>query len=310
MALPAPNLDDRTFAQLVQEARQRIATSCPQWNDLSVGDPGMALVEVFAYLTETMIYRLNQVPDKVYIEFLRLLGVSLLPPQAASVNLLFRLSRPQEKALEIPRGTRVSVSRAESGGEPPIFVVGRSVSIAPGSTQAEGLAYNCDVVDAELLGKGTGVPGLAVNVARPPIVAPTGEDLDLMIGVEAAPGELSDREAARAFGGKPYRVWREVPNFTEVGNDTCVYTADRATGLITFAPAVRLRNEAGSLEEVPRALASVPAAGREIRAWYWRGGGPQGNLSGNTLTVLRVVNETHACRIGSFLGTAFGVESE
>jgi hypothetical protein len=49
MALPSPNLDDRTFAQLVEEARQRIIATCPEWSDLSVSDPGMALVEVFAY---------------------------------------------------------------------------------------------------------------------------------------------------------------------------------------------------------------------------------------------------------------------
>src|SRR5262249_26038964 len=127
MALPSPNLDDRTFAQLVEEARQRIRVSCPQWTDLSVSDPGMALLEVFAYLTDTMIYRLNRLPEKAYIAFLRLLGVSLLPPESASVKLLFKLSHSAEKPVEIPRGTRVSVARAESGSEPPIFVLPRSV---------------------------------------------------------------------------------------------------------------------------------------------------------------------------------------
>ena len=73
MPLPSPNLDDRSFAQLVEEARARIAASCPAWTDLSIGDPGMALVEVFAYLTETLIYRFNRVPEKAYVEFLRLL---------------------------------------------------------------------------------------------------------------------------------------------------------------------------------------------------------------------------------------------
>jgi len=288
MALVPPNLDDRTFAQLVQEARQRIMATCPEWNDLSIADPGMVLVEVFAYLTETMIYRLNRVPDKVYVEFLRLLGVSLLPPEAASVSLVFKRSRPSDKPLEIPRGTRVSVSRAESGKEPPVFVLARPVSIAPGSTEAETLAYHCDLVDAELVGKGTGLPGLSVNVGRPPIVASTTDELDdLIVGVEATAEELGGRAPAREFGGKAYRVWREVPNFTELGADTFAYRADRATGLITFAPAVRIRNATGALEEIPRALAAVPAAGREIRAWYQCGGGPLGNVSASTLTVLK-----------------------
>ena len=83
MTLPVPDLDDRTFLDLVTQARERIQQSCPQWTDLSVHDPGMALVEAFAYLTEVMIYRLNQVPEKAYLSFLNLLGVSRHPPAAA-----------------------------------------------------------------------------------------------------------------------------------------------------------------------------------------------------------------------------------
>src|SRR5438128_8872514 len=104
MALPSPNLDDRTFAQLVEEARQRIVATCPEWSDHSASDPGMVMVEVHAFLTETMMYRLNRVPEKAYIEFLRLLGVRLLPPESAGVNLVFKLTHSSEKSVEIPRG--------------------------------------------------------------------------------------------------------------------------------------------------------------------------------------------------------------
>jgi len=103
MALPVPNLDDRTFAQLVEAARQRILLTCPEWTDLSVGDPGMVLLEAFAYLTETMIYRLNRLPEKSYIAFLRLLGVTLLPPAPAAVELLFSRPQPEDKPVLIPR---------------------------------------------------------------------------------------------------------------------------------------------------------------------------------------------------------------
>jgi len=47
----SPNLDDRDFNQLVEEGKRRIARDCPQWTDLSPGDPGIVLLEVFAYLT-------------------------------------------------------------------------------------------------------------------------------------------------------------------------------------------------------------------------------------------------------------------
>jgi len=287
MALPSPNLDDRTFAQLVEEARARIQTSCPEWSDLSVSDPGMALVEAFAFLTETLIYRLNRVPQKAYIEFLRLLGVGLLPPEAAGVNLVFTLSKPATKPVEIPVGTRVTVSRSDSGGDPPIFTVSRTAVIAVGKTEAETLAHHCDLVLGELAGTGTGSGGLSVTVSRPPIIAETEAELDLVVGVEAQPGELADRVPAREYEGKTYRIWREVENFAQVGGDRFVYIADRTTGTITFAPAVRSRDESGSLKETAEPLAAVPAVGREIRIWYRRGAGANGNVAANTLTVLK-----------------------
>lgn len=287
MSLPSPNLDDRTFAQLVQDARARIGISSPEWTDLSVGDPGITLLELFAFLTETMIYRLNRIPEKAYIEFLRLLGVHLLPPEAASTEALFKLAKPSSKSTDIPRGTRVSVSRAESGADAPVFVVARAVSIPAGEAEVTVPVYHCDLVDGEVLGKGTGFGGLSVNVARPPIIAATQGELDLVVAVEAGAGELDDRAPARECDGKSFRVWREVSNFTQGGPDPFVYIVDRASGVITFAPTVRLQQDDGKLADAPVTMGAVPGAGREIRGWYGCGGGPSGNVAANTLTVLK-----------------------
>ncbi len=287
MAIPSPNLDDRTFVQLVEGARNRIIASCPEWSDLSVSDPGMALLEVFAFITETMIYRLNRVPAKAYIEFLRLLGVNLLPPEAAAVTLVFTATKAADIPIEIPRGTRVTVSRQDGGGEPPVFMVARTVVIAAGKTQVEAVAYHCELVEGELAGKGIGAGGLSVNVSRPPMVAPTEDEMDIVVGVEAKSGELDGLAVAREFGGKTYRIWREVENFAQLGPDNFAYVVDRATGMIAFAPSLRTRDEKGSLKEAPEALAAVPAAGREIRVWYRRGGGVNGNVAPNILTVLK-----------------------
>ncbi len=108
MPLPIPNLDDRTFDELLEEARRRIRQSCPDWEDLSPNDPGMVLVELFAHLTEAMIYRLNRVPQKVYAEFLNLIGVQRTPPAAAGVTLQFTRREPLDDAQVVPRGTRVT----------------------------------------------------------------------------------------------------------------------------------------------------------------------------------------------------------
>jgi hypothetical protein len=233
-----------------------------------------------------MIYRLNRIPEKAYIQFLRLIGVKLQPPGAAGVNLVFTLSRPAERPVEIPRGTRVTTARSSAGTEPPVFITDRTGVIAAGSTSVELSAHNCELVEAELAGKGTGLPGLSVRARRPPIVAPTGEDLDLVVGVEAAAGELNQRARALQHDGKAYRLWREVENFTNLGADPFVYVADRITGTVTFAPQARILGDDGHLDDTAQLLGASPAAGREIRLWYRRGGGPS-KADANTLTVLK-----------------------
>ncbi|HEY5958516.1 MAG TPA: hypothetical protein VIV60_18265 [Polyangiaceae bacterium] len=74
MGLQLPNLDDRTYADLVDEARRLIPTYDPKWTNHNPSDPGIALIEMFAYLTELLLYRLNQVTDANRIKFLKLLN--------------------------------------------------------------------------------------------------------------------------------------------------------------------------------------------------------------------------------------------
>jgi hypothetical protein len=287
MPLPSPNLDDRDFSQLVEEARRHIVQSCPDWTDLSPGDPGMVLLELFAYLTEAMIYRLNRVPEKMYIEFLRLIGIQLQPPAAASVTLVFSRTRAEDPAVQLPRGTRVTLNRSNSAGEALVFATATDATIPQGATQVEVLAHHCDLIEGELAGIGTGLPGQSIRVQRPPIVASTGDRLDLVVGIEAEPVELGERSPAIEYQGKVYRIWREVESFTNVGDDPHAYLVDRMAGVITFAPAARLEQQPGALEENASALAATPGARREIRLWYRRGGGPEGNVEAGTLTQLK-----------------------
>lgn len=114
MPLPAPNLDDRSFQDILDEARRRIPQYCPEWTDHNLSDPGITLLELFAWMTDLLLYRLNRVPDKNYIKFLDLLGLRLEPARAAGVDLTFRLTAPQPEDIVIPAGTAVGTVRTEA----------------------------------------------------------------------------------------------------------------------------------------------------------------------------------------------------
>lgn len=75
MAVPQVDLDDRTFDQLVTEARSLIPRYCPAWTDYNPSDPGIMLLELFAYLTEASIYHINRVPERSLERYASLVGI-------------------------------------------------------------------------------------------------------------------------------------------------------------------------------------------------------------------------------------------
>src|SRR3954463_6565506 len=108
MPLPAPNLDDRTFQDIVDEAKRLIPRYTPEWTNHNVSDPGVALIELFAWMSEMVMYRLNQVPERLYVHFLNLVGIEPFPPSDARTNLTFWLSTVLDSAVGIPTGTQVA----------------------------------------------------------------------------------------------------------------------------------------------------------------------------------------------------------
>ena len=59
MALISPILDNRTFEQLRDELVNRIPVYTPEWTDFNESEPGIALLELFAYLGEALLFRFN-----------------------------------------------------------------------------------------------------------------------------------------------------------------------------------------------------------------------------------------------------------
>ncbi|HTV73867.1 MAG TPA: hypothetical protein VME66_09200, partial [Candidatus Acidoferrales bacterium] len=141
MPLSVPSLDTRTFDDLVAEAKQRIPRYLPEWTDFNESDPGIVLVELFAWMTEAVLYELNQAPTVLQLKLLQLLGFETQPAQAATTELQFSLNLGVPTAI-VPAQTRVVVSGATySDGSPVIFETDRAV-VAIGATLGGVVAIN------------------------------------------------------------------------------------------------------------------------------------------------------------------------
>lgn len=184
MSIPVPNLDDRTFQDLVDDAKRRIADRCPEWTDHNVSDPGVTLIELFATMAEEVIYRLNRVPTNLMLTFMNLVGMRLQPAEPARTRLTFWLAAPaklwsgtdQDVHVITGPGVEVLTERPAAGEAPVSFrtttdlrlpraeVVGRHVAPPDGSpTPIEGSR------SVAVFGEGRPVPDAAflLQLARP-----------------------------------------------------------------------------------------------------------------------------------------------
>jgi predicted phage baseplate assembly protein len=130
MPLPAPELDDRHFQDLVDEAKRLIPQFSPEWTNHNLSDPGVALIELFAWMSDLVLYRLNQVPDRYYTKFLDLVGIEPFPPSVARADLTFWLSSVLPDPVLVPAGTQVATPTA-GDGERVVFSTTTDLVIAP-----------------------------------------------------------------------------------------------------------------------------------------------------------------------------------
>lgn len=107
MPLPLPKLDSRTWQELTAEARELIAHNAPGWTDHNVHDPGITLIELFAWLTELELFQLDRLPPAALRGFLRLAGVVPRPAGVAATAVALRRAPGTAGAVVLPAGFQV-----------------------------------------------------------------------------------------------------------------------------------------------------------------------------------------------------------
>jgi predicted phage baseplate assembly protein len=126
-----PTIDDRSFDSLLAEVRTRIARYTPEWTpvwtDVNNNDPGITMVQVFAWLAEILTYRMSKTPELNYIKFLQLLGIELNPAEPAQAEVTFPMKASFSGfSLIVPSHTQVTAESSD-GGPPVTFETERAL---------------------------------------------------------------------------------------------------------------------------------------------------------------------------------------
>ncbi|EAR22006.1 putative baseplate assembly protein [Nitrococcus mobilis] len=141
MPLRRPILDDRSYEQLRDELVRRIPIYNPEWTDHNPSDPGITLLELFAFLGENLLYRFNQIPESTRLEYLQLLQIPLRPAQPA--RALVAMSTEVLNGVLVEKGTEVKAGKL-------VFETQTEVTVQPVSVQAVAKAVRpCPAADED-----------------------------------------------------------------------------------------------------------------------------------------------------------------
>jgi len=150
MSLPEVALDDVRFQQLVNQCRARVAKQCHEWTEVNVSDPGITLIELFAWMTDMLCYRINRLPEKLHVALLSLLDVHLQPPRAAVSDLRFELEGPPASPVRIPARATEVATRRTPGQQSVVFQTTVDFTIAPAHPQACLLRRGQETIDVRI----------------------------------------------------------------------------------------------------------------------------------------------------------------
>ena len=107
MPLQIPTIDDRRYQELLNEALARIPVHTREWTNFNKSDPGVTILEIFAFMAESLLYRSNQIPERNRLKFLSLLGIPLHPATSARGLVVFTNERGPLNTITLNKGVEV-----------------------------------------------------------------------------------------------------------------------------------------------------------------------------------------------------------
>ncbi len=171
MAIPLLPLDDRKFTDLVDELRALIPRYSKTWTDYNVSDPGIMLAELFAWLTETLLYRINRVPEASRVRLLELLGAVFQPAAPAIIQVTITDEDLVAPSI-LPSGTRIQAKPTPSS-DFIVFETMADVKFAPEAPVQTVLARQTLFIEKQTVGTGNGEADQIIELPQRYLVLPT-----------------------------------------------------------------------------------------------------------------------------------------
>lgn len=209
MSLPIPNIDDLEYSHIREELIQDISRSKTPWTDYNIHDPGITLLEMFAWQTELMLYRFNRITDRHRLKFLKLLGTAPVPISPAWVLLSVHLDNTTNPGWPVyfPEGSEVEALL--DANRKLTFTTTEPIWLVPHEIEKVMVKHHSDLLDFT---QANATPGMFFN----PFGPMADSSYELLIG-------LSGKWKA-SVNGIPFRIW-----FKPSGGKTGV-TENTATG--------------------------------------------------------------------------------
>ncbi|MCY0924097.1 baseplate J/gp47 family protein, partial [Streptomyces sp. H27-G5] len=203
MAKEAPPLHTRDSAELRANMTSTAAEREHDWHSGN-GEPGTALLETVARMTELLATQLNQMPRKNVAEVLAGLGTHPIPMSAARGTVTFTPASVRNNGLRVPAGTQVTTQ--VSGDSSPIrFSTTAPADLSPVTLGAWGFLREGE---ASKVGRSGDIPILELSRAAPGefIVVDLALRLDTRLGFALlAEAEEWEWEVSALDGGEP--IW-------------------------------------------------------------------------------------------------------